>query len=75
MIATIDYFENDDNESTDAFDWWRAIKENNAIITSGWTEAYETHYTGGYGEYTNGHIGDAHITVSYCHSRSRSVLF
>ena len=75
MIATIDYFENDDNESTDAFDWWRAVKENNAIITSGWTEAYETHYTGGYGEYTTGHIGDAHITVSYCHSPGVEAFF
>ena len=29
---------------------------------------YETHYTGGYGEYTDGYIGDAHLTVSYCQS-------
>ena len=41
---------------------------NDVVITSGWTEAYETHYTGGYGEWTEGYIGDAHITVSYCHS-------
>ena len=75
MIATIDYFENDDNDSTDAFDWWKAVRENNAIITSGWTEAYETHYTGGYGEYTTGHIGDAHITVSYCHSPGVEAFF
>ena len=75
MIATIDYFENDDNDSTDAFDWWQAVRENNAIITSGWTEAYETHYTGGYGEYTTGHIGDAHITVSYCHSPGVEAFF
>ena len=68
MVATIDYFENDDDENTNAFDWWKAMAENDAIFTSGWTEAYETHYTGGYGEYTTGYIGDAHITVSYCQS-------
>jgi len=68
MTATIDYFENDDDELTDAFDWWSAMYSNDAIFTSGWTEAYEIHYTGGYGEYVTGHIGDASLTVSYCHS-------
>jgi thiamine transport system substrate-binding protein len=68
MISTIDYFENDEDNTTDAFDWWWEMKQNNAIITSGWTEAYETHYTGGYGEWTDGHIGDAAMTISYCHS-------
>ena len=29
----------------------------------------ETHYSGGYGIYEAGHVGDAHIVVSYCHSR------
>ena len=41
---------------------------NDAIITSGWTEAYEIHYSGGYGEWVEGHLGDAALTVSYCHS-------
>ncbi|HJM54800.1 MAG TPA: hypothetical protein QGI72_00990, partial [Poseidonia sp.] len=60
--------ENDGNETTDAFDWWRGMAKNGARFTSGWTEAYETHYSGGYGEWTEGHIGDALLTVSYCHS-------
>jgi thiamine transport system substrate-binding protein len=68
MIATVDYFENDDNATTDAFDWWSAMAENQARFTTGWTEAYEIHYSGGYGEYVEGHIGDALLTVSYCHS-------
>lgn len=68
MIATIDYFEHDDNQTTNAFDWWAAMADNNARFTSGWTEAYEVHYSGGYGEWTEGHIGDSILTVSYCHS-------
>jgi thiamine transport system substrate-binding protein len=68
MLATIDYFESDADEQTDAFDWWEKMSENDATFTSGWSESYETHYTGGYGEYTVGHIGDSHLTVSYCHS-------
>ena len=68
MTATVDYFENDDNGTTNAFDWWEAVAENGAIFTSGWTEAYEIHYSGGYGEWVEGHIGDAAMTVSYCHS-------
>ena len=27
MISTIDYFNNDDDPTTDAFDWWKAIQE------------------------------------------------
>ena len=68
MTATVDYFENDANTTTDAFDWWKAVADNDAIFTSGWTEAYEIHYSGGYGEWITGHIGDAAMTVSYCHS-------
>lgn len=68
MAATIDYFENDEDNTTDAFDWWNAMANNGAIFTSGWTEAYEIHYSGGYGEWVEGHLGDAAMTVSYCHS-------
>ncbi|MEC7988647.1 MAG: thiamine ABC transporter substrate-binding protein [Candidatus Thermoplasmatota archaeon] len=68
MAATIDYFENDEDDTTDAFDWWKAMAANGAIFTTGWTEAYEIHYSGGYGEWVEGHLGDAAMTVSYCHS-------
>lgn len=68
MSATVDYFENDDDNTTDAFDWWKAMADNGAIFTTGWTEAYEIHYSGGYGEWVEGHLGDAAMTVSYCHS-------
>jgi thiamine transport system substrate-binding protein len=68
MVATIDYFENDGDANTTAFDWWKAMAENDAVFTTGWTEAYETYYTGGYGPWTDGHLGGAALTVSYCHS-------
>ncbi len=68
MSATVDYFENDEDETTDAFDWWKAMADNGAIFTTGWTEAYEIHYSGGYGAWVEGHLGDAAMTVSYCHS-------
>ena len=28
MSATVDYFENDEDETTDAFDWWKAMANN-----------------------------------------------
>ena len=68
MTATTDYFANDEDSTTDWTDWWAAMSANDVIITSGWSEAYETHYTGGYGEWTDGYVGDAHVVVSYCHS-------
>ena len=68
MIATTDYFANDDDQNTDWTDWWSAMQDNDVIITSGWTEAYETHYSGGYGVWNDDHVGDANFVVSYCHS-------
>ena len=68
MLATLDYFSYSEDSADSFKQWWSAMEENDVIITSGWTEAYETHYSGGYGEWTEGYIGDAHITVSYCHS-------
>ena len=49
-------------------EWWSAMADNDAIFTTGWTEAYEVHYSGGYGVWEAGYIGDAWLTVSYCHS-------
>ncbi|HIA39701.1 MAG TPA: thiamine ABC transporter substrate-binding protein [Candidatus Poseidoniales archaeon] len=70
MLATTDYFEGDGE-----WDWWAAMKANEAIFTSGWTEAYEVHYSGGYGQWYDGYIGDAHATVSYCHSPGVEAYF
>jgi len=75
MTTTTDYFSNDGDNSTEWTDWWSAMSDNELIITSGWSEAYETHYTGGYGEWTDGHIGDAYLTVSYCHSPGVEAYF
>jgi thiamine transport system substrate-binding protein len=68
FISTIDYFDNDEDEETNYINWWDNMKDNNVIITDSWTTAYETHYTGGYGQWGEGFIGDAHAVVSYCHS-------
>ena len=76
LAATHDYFNHQPgNESGNASNWWKAIADNNAIFTSGWTESYTTYYTGGYGQYTEGYIGGAYITVSYCHSPGVEAYF
>ncbi|MBT61519.1 MAG: hypothetical protein CMA63_08240 [Euryarchaeota archaeon] len=69
LTATVDYFSHaPGNESGNMSQWWSSIADNNAIFTSGWTEAYETYYTGGYGIWSEGYLGGAYLTVSYCHS-------
>ena len=69
LAATVDYFgHSPGNESGNMSSWWNAVAQNGAIFTSGWTESYVTYYTGGYGEYMEGHIGGSYLTVSYCHS-------
>ena len=72
MLASLDYFDWQSDDGLEFSSWWSDMIANDVVITSGWTEAYETHYTGGYGEWTEGYIGDAHITVSYCHPREWS---
>lgn len=67
LLATVDYFNNDE-ESGDFATWWAEMNGNGVIVTDGWTEAYETHYSGGYGQWYDGFVGDAHAVVSYCHS-------
>lgn len=75
LAATVDYFAHDADNQTDYSDWWYEMTGNDLIITSGWSEAYETHYSGGYGPWTDGHIGDANIVVSYCHSPGVEAFF
>lgn len=70
LLATIDYFP-DDSE----WEWWGEIAANDAIFTSGWTESYEIHYSGGYGKWYDGYVGDAHATISYCHSPGVEAYF
>ena len=73
MTATIDYFER--QNEMDAMEWWEDMAENDAIFTTGWSEAYEINYSGGYGVWEEGHIGDAWLTVSYCHSPGVEAFF
>jgi len=68
MTATTYYFDNDADMNTTWTDWWNAMSKNDVIVTTGWSEAYETHYTGGYGEWIEGYVGDANFVISYCHS-------
>ncbi|RJU81715.1 MAG: thiamine ABC transporter substrate-binding protein [Candidatus Poseidoniales archaeon] len=76
LVATHDYFAEEANsERGNISSWWKAIADNGAIFTSGWTESYTTYYTGGYGEYTEGYIGGAYMTVSYCHSPGVEAYF
>ena len=76
LVATYDYFTDETNaEQGNMSSWWKAIADNGALFTSGWTESYTTYYTGGYGEYTEGYIGGAYMTVSYCHSPGVEAYF
>lgn len=75
LIATTYYFANDENNQTDYTDWWQSMQENDVITSDGWTTAYETHYSAGYGQWGEGHIGDAKAVVSYCHSPGVEAYF
>lgn len=53
-----------------AYDWkdyWSDLFENGTLVTSGWTEAYEQHFSAGYGVDYGG-AGDRAIVTSYTES-------
>lgn len=68
LVATVDAMEQDEDTATDFTDWWAAMEANDLIVVDSWSQAYEVHYSAGYGKWNDGHIGDARVVVSYCHS-------
>ncbi len=50
-------------------DYWQSLFANDVVVTSGWTEAYEGRFSGGYGG------GDLPLVVSYASSPPAEVLF
>lgn len=55
-------------------DYWSGLFENGALVTSGWTEAYEQHFSGGYGVDYGGK-GDRGIVTSYTTSPAYEAFF
>lgn len=55
-------------------DHWRALFDGGVLVTSGWTEAYEQHFSAGYGVDYGG-LGDKPIVVSYTESPAYEAFF
>lgn len=56
-------------------DYWTDLFEGGVRVTAGWSEAYVTHFSGGYGVYEAGHLGDRAIVTSYSESPAVEVFF
>ena len=65
LLTTIAYFGEDGY-----LDFWRSLRENDVLITDGWSEAYFEHFTVG-----SGGSGDRPLVVSYSTSPPADVLF
>ncbi len=63
LLATIDHF-----GEPGYLDAWEALRDNDVLVTDGWTEAY-------YGEFTAASDGDRPIVVSYASSPPAEVFF
>ncbi len=50
-------------------DFWADLRDNDVVVTSGWSEAYEVRFSGGYGN------GDLPLVVSYASSPPAEVFF
>jgi thiamine transport system substrate-binding protein len=67
LLATVATF--GENGSYTWRDYWRGLKDNGVLVTSGWTEAYTGAFSGGGGG------GDRPIVVSYASSPAVGVYF
>lgn len=65
LLATISYFGEDGY-----LDYWQQLRDNDVLVTNGWSEAYYDHFTVG-----SGGSGDRPIVVSYTTSPPADVLF
>ncbi|MEZ4659821.1 MAG: thiamine ABC transporter substrate-binding protein [Caldilineaceae bacterium] len=65
LAATVAHFGQDGY-----LDFWQALRANDALITTGWTEAYFDHFTVG-----SGGAGDRPLVVSYSTSPPADVVF
>lgn len=73
LLVTIGVFGIDN-----AYDWedyWDELLDGGALVTHDWGTAYERHFSGGYGQYTEGHLGDRPIVTSYTESPAVEVFF
>ncbi len=65
LLATIGYFGEDGY-----LDFWAALRDNDVLITDGWSTAYYEHFTVG-----SGGAGDRPLVVSYSTSPPADVVF
>lgn len=73
LLTTIRAFGEDD--SYDWEDYWTELFDGGVKITSGWNEAYEIHFSGGYGIWEEGHLGDRPIVTSYTQSPAYELYY
>ncbi len=66
LLATIARFGEFDDY--DWRDYWRDLLAGGALVTQDWSTAYEIHFSGGYGIWEAGHLGDRPIVTSYTES-------
>lgn len=55
-------------------DYWTDLFEGGVLVTSGWSDAYEQHFSGGYGVGMGG-LGDKAIVTSYTSSPAYEAFF
>ncbi|CAN5662662.1 thiamine ABC transporter substrate-binding protein [soil metagenome] len=65
LLATISHFGEDKY-----LDFWKALRANGVLVTNGWSEAYNDHFTVG-----SGGSGDRPLVVSYTSSPPADVIY
>jgi thiamine transport system substrate-binding protein len=56
-------------------EYWNDLFAGGVLVTGGWSDAYATHFSGGYGMFETGFAGDRAIVTSYTESPAAEVYF
>lgn len=74
LLITIDKFGEGPNDPYNWQDYWGELMEGGTLVTPGWGDAYEGHFSGGYGVAYGG-AGDHAIVNSYTESPAVEYYF
>ncbi|HEV8361514.1 MAG TPA: thiamine ABC transporter substrate-binding protein [Candidatus Thermoplasmatota archaeon] len=73
LVATVATYGEDDDY--DYLDYWRDLLAGGATVTADWTQAYVDRFSGGYGQFEEGHRSDKPVVTSYTTSPAYEVYY
>jgi thiamine transport system substrate-binding protein len=75
LLATVATYGDEQQAKYDYLDYWNDLFRGGVLVTSDWTDAYENHFRGGYGQFEEGSKHDRAIVTSYTTSPAYEMYY